>query len=432
MTTTDIELTLERWFDDGGPDRVAERVVDSALATAATTGQRRGWGWRLGRTSQVGRGRLLALAAAVAAIGLIGAVAVSGAIRPGPTTPPETSAPPSAMPSKVPTAVAGNPFVSGRYAYSIEFPERCGATFATGTWTWPSQWDAGPAIDTYVCGQGRLAVVSAEVPFGVTSQGWVDALRGRTIDGRCPAGGDVSASDQPEFVEDDVAGRPGFIRFACGHVDGVTFVGRRAYLFGYQGALPLNGNRHAFRALVERAEFPAAVAAVPPSWFASDLYGYTVAVPEGWTQTPADRPWLPGNVPPPAALSDTFVAPAGIQVHIISAAIPAGISEEAWAERYLGVAEAGRLNPCRYPSDGSLAILPRPWRELSVDGHPGRVRASCGEVQGFVVFDDRAYVITAHGPYVFGTASDETIEAFYSFVDQMTLQPEEAVDIAGG
>lgn len=424
----DIELTLEQWFDDGGPERVAERVVDSALATVATTRQRRGWSWRLGGTSRAGRGRLLALAATVAAIGLIGAVAVSGAIRPTPTKPAEVSAPPSAIPSKVPTAVAGSRFVSGRYAYSIEFPVRCGATFASGTWTWPSQWDAGPAIDTYVCGEGRLNVVSADVPFGVTPQGWVNALRERTIDGRCPTGGNVSAADQPEFVEADVAGRPGFIRFACGHVDGVALVGRRAYLFGYHGRLPLNGNRHAFEALVESAEFPATVAAVPPSWFSSDWYGYTVAVPEGWTPTPADSPWLPGNVPPPISLSDTLVGPAGLQVHIVSAAIPPGLGEAAWAEQLLDVPEPGLLNPCRE----SRAILSTPWRELSVDGHPGRVRAACGVVQGLVVLDDRAYLITAHGAYPHGSGTDETKAAFYTLVDTMTLQPDEAVPLTTG
>ena len=136
-TNVDFDRRAAAWLADG-PTELADRVLDAALREVHVTRQRRvlALPWRTRRMTNPARLavppnlRLIAVATAVAVIG-VGALTYFGrGLGVGSTPPPATTAPaaPTASPSSAPTVVGPIdsegwiPWTSTRYGYTIAYP----------------------------------------------------------------------------------------------------------------------------------------------------------------------------------------------------------------------------------------------------------------------------------------------------------------------
>jgi hypothetical protein len=460
MSAADIEWTLERWFASQGPDHVADRVVEAALETIGTTAQSRGPHEGLGagrgvrgRIEGLDRGRTLALAATIAGVGLVGAIAMTGAVRPAPTTQPDTvrpSQPPDAalpsppLASLSPAIPRGTQFTSPLHGYRISYPKGWVATPGS----------VGSTVDTFVLdaeGSDRFVfkVAVSQLPDGVEIETWLtNAPSTRPFDSgsvaRCE-GGRTTTVEAAGWVISPFAGYRGWRRVACGGVDGVVAVGGSAYVFSAEG--PVLDQRTDERTVRYFETFvgtfrppPVSTAAMVP--FTSDLYGYSLEHPVDWVVTRATRPWVPGELPLRYDAADRFtdgrLGGRPLSVGVVSASVPDGMTIDEWLARYVMVRRTDRSGGCSGAPSGLIGPFgpapgsPEPWHQTSIAGQDGHVRRACGTIDGVFVESGRAYVISAEGRYRYEGAAEETEATFQAFVDTIDLHPEMAVDTAGG
>lgn len=134
---------------------------------------------------------------------------------------------------------------------------------------------------------------------------------------------------------------------------------------------------------------PSASPSPPPAtgWsrtFDSPLYGYSVGAPEGWEFQPSTEVWRPREGRFGEAPLD-FITPRGEQLVLRagSGLIPEGAEADDWIARFVTHTDIAVCGP---PRETLEVIL--------IDGQPGRLRDSCGEVEATVVVGQRVYVFT--------------------------------------
>jgi hypothetical protein len=227
-----------------------------------------------------------------------------------------------------------------------------------------------------------------------------------------------------------IDGQPGRTRAACGFVEGVSFVDGRAYLVVAKGEYVYAGARdetvEAFYTTVERLDLQPETA-VGVDRLASDVYGYAVRVPANWQVGLATKPWVPGTMPSRSTRADWYdpVDPE-LQVLVASATIPDGTSEGDWISGFLPTRRQGELGRCT--NLGSfMGMPPETWDPMTIAGREGRVRSACGYVDWVEVIGDRAYIVTADGPFRYDGATPSTWAALELFVANLDLRPEDAV-----
>ena len=132
--------------------------------------------------------------------------------------------------------------------------------------------------------------------------------------------------------------------------------------------------------------------AIPPMQrtFFSERYGYTISYPADWTAaSPAD----PGGWSPPDWRDGrSTVRPVRLHRGARRAAVvPGGL--RAAPGRTCGCGRLDRREPHLFGVP-DCAPPREEWEPISIDGAPGRLRDSCGEVEATVVIDGRVYLFT--------------------------------------
>ena len=165
---------------------------------------------------------------------------------------------------------------------------------------------------------------------------------------------------------------------------------------------------------------PAATASAPPSdagIFTSRHYGYTEALPTGWTGGQATQKWdgtgSPGDED---SVVDLFQGPGGIEAWAM--ATPTKENLVAYARTTIQAAAAAHPCPATPQTDQAIAIGGSPARLLSMQ---------CPAGSGFLVelavtiHDGTAFVFASQHP--FGTTNQSADRAaFRAFLDSIRFQ----------
>jgi hypothetical protein len=147
--------------------------------------------------------------------------------------------------------------------------------------------------------------------------------------------------------------------------------------------------------------------------FESELYGYSIGHPADWTVQPGSELWSPTEDKEEAF--DRISLGQSLSFRAGSAVLPDGVSADEWIMQHL---TETRYLPCGPPRSTLEAVL--------IDGRPGRLRDSCGEVEATVVVGDRVYLFT----YFLGSREDPEPSGgrpvFDAFAATIRLTPETA------
>ena len=436
----DFELVLDRFFGEG-PQEIDDRVIDASLAAIETTGQRRALRGRptfgsmpiLRRTAVV-----VAVAAAVVALAVLGLPRASTNIASSPSAPtPRTSpaasssgaaASPSSSLSTASAASAApavldtsgwTAYTSRQYGFTIAHPPGWVSDPASKAWALDgSHIDPRSAgMDSFMPPDASLRVsawivpVAAATPLDQPAQleEWVASYCRTTgnepctgIHGRATALCNERRDCHPGLLvpfKEDVEG------FAArGVFDGVLVMAIwRADTD--PSVVPFGGATRLLEAFLSTANVvPAPV--TPPAdpgelgrtTFTSPQYGYTVDIPFAWAASPATQTW-PGDdgiEPPDPPFSDVFrfrsstsgapTTPGGATIKAI--AVPTGTTDAAWIAQWEQKRQLG--GPCF----GSAT----PWTDAVVGRYAAR-RASwiCDAAAGGAVAHGDEYVFVAGG-----------------------------------
>ncbi len=129
--------------------------------------------------------------------------------------------------------------------------------------------------------------------------------------------------------------------------------------------------------------------ALPPlaSTFTSESYGYSFRYPDGWSATHASARWWPPDWKSggsPQEPFDSVASPGDRPIfRAASALLPEDAVVDAWIAENITFSD---VPGCAPPRDTLEAVV--------IDGQPGRLRDSCGEVEATVVAGRRVYVFT--------------------------------------
>jgi hypothetical protein len=167
---------------------------------------------------------------------------------------------------------------------------------------------------------------------------------------------------------------------------------------------------------------PSATAGVIPPMprtFVSERHGYTISYPADWTtSSPADPgPWSPPDWKDGSSTVDPFDyiegSAGGPLFRAASALLPVALPDvDGWIDENLTFSSVPGCAPPR-----------EEWEAIDIDGAPGRLRDSCGEVEATVVSDGRVYMFTLFG-------SDQVTngrQLFDALAATIDLRPEDAV-----
>lgn len=148
----------------------------------------------------------------------------------------------------------------------------------------------------------------------------------------------------------------------------------------------------------------------------STRYGYSVRYPAEWSVTEASRAWWPPDwkVDPQSDVETFDFISEGEPpfLRASSAPLPDGLpSVNDWIDEFLTFGDPN-------------CVPPREMQEaISIDGAPGRLRDSCGEVEATIVLDGRVYMFTL---FVGGDQITNGRELFDAFAATIDLRPEDA------
>ncbi len=154
--------------------------------------------------------------------------------------------------------------------------------------------------------------------------------------------------------------------------------------------------------------------------FFSEWYGYTVSYPADWTAASAAGPgvwsppeWKAGRLSQdPFDFVGTAAGPPGFRA--ASAQLPDGLPNvDDWIDEFLTYSTILECAPPR-----------KDWEPIQIDGAPGRLRDSCGEVEATVILDGRVYMFTLFLGEDRFTNGRELFDAMVATID---LRPEDAV-----
>lgn len=149
--------------------------------------------------------------------------------------------------------------------------------------------------------------------------------------------------------------------------------------------------------------------------YTSRLHGYSILYPAEWSVEEASVPWSPpawkvaGSPQAPLDVIDTRDGPL---FRAASAPLPQDLPDvNDWIDQYLTFGDTS-------------CVPPRVGQELiSIDGAPGRLRDSCGEVEATVVLEGRVYMFTL---FLFSDQVTNGRELFDAFAATIDLRPEDA------
>jgi hypothetical protein len=158
---------------------------------------------------------------------------------------------------------------------------------------------------------------------------------------------------------------------------------------------------------------------IPPmqQTFFSERHGYTVSYPAGWSSSPAAQAWWPPDWKAGGSEIEPFdILEGGDEspfLRAASAPLPTGLpSVDDWIDEFLTFGDPA-------------CVPPRGQQEaITIDGAPGRLRDSCGEVEATVVLDGRVYMFTL---FVWNEGVTNGRELFDALAATIDLRPEDAV-----
>jgi hypothetical protein len=126
------------------------------------------------------------------------------------------------------------------------------------------------------------------------------------------------------------------------------------------------------------------------SWssFRSDRYGFSIAHPADWSESPADRTWTVADGPSvPRSAADRFGSPT-VSAAAWSLVLDASTTADAWIQSYCRLFEndspCDRLGPVTAP--------------VTMDGHPGLLVRFVEDTQAFIFVGDRMYLVAVWRP----------------------------------
>lgn len=262
-------------------DRVADRVIDAALASIARTPQRRALRvpWRFNPMNGTLR---LASAALVAVVAVGGVAYLLGSGGPGATaTPSPTLAPsPSPRPTIGPPATIAPPafdvpFSSPTYGYEARMPaawaidagtvQGTPETLALGGHSGSGQyWDHFRPQQTATLG---ILATSAVLPVGMTEDAWIAAYQAPQV----AEAGRACIPERSAWEEVTIDGRLGGLYVGCSFVEAMVFVDGRVYVFYYvnlaaaQGDIEGTGRATLSAFLASVSLHPEQASTAPPS-----------------------------------------------------------------------------------------------------------------------------------------------------------------------
>ena len=238
-------------------------------------------------------------------------------------------------------------FTSERYGYTIGLPRDWTVQPATETWSSPGR-PHSPIADIFhvtndhLLGNAAVLVVAARViPESESDEEWISTWLPRRPprSTACSGSGYIWPAPmrwQRTVIED----RAGWRREECGFVDRVIVDDGIAYAFSLRGPYDRHGAKAATVASMDGllatvkldAELPSAAGS---GTVYSDVYGYSIDLPAGWTAEPSSVAWIPGVSNRQDAsdrLSGRSADPGGTThvLRIASAALSDGSAEDGW------------------------------------------------------------------------------------------------------
>ena len=403
MNDNEFDVAARAWLNDG-PTRMSDRAVLSALDEIHTTRQRRApWLARRATPVSIVAGGAIAAVLVVA----IGVVAINVVPRQ-----PNGSSVGSPSPSPSPAHAVAFPdltktFTSPTNGFSVKVPDRVAITPAKQLWGFSKQADEG--FDVVETG---LAAVFKGTSRQFTDEGNVDEQIDTFVmdDSVLPGGCHVPRGSQAEIAIDGKSGR---IAQCAIHIEATVIDAGRLYLFTLSADRP--DARAVFDALVATIDLTPETAIDFPAMttiFVSPTYGYSFKYHDRGGLAPATELWDPGNQPIGDRNFDhRFDAvETGLAAYFeaASAAIPDGVSIDAWVDEYVTPLAAGG---CGLPRSRQAGI--------TIDGQPGRI-AECDHTEATVVAGGRLYLFIGPGQ---SSRNKAWFEAWIATVD---LRPEDA------
>ncbi len=163
------------------------------------------------------------------------------------------------------------------------------------------------------------------------------------------------------------------------------------------------------------------------SRFNSNLYGYSIGHPAGWTATPATSLWSPREGWEVGPSTDRINGPGG-QFTVVATPAPAGMSLDEWIASVLPkptqyAVEGDSDDPlCVYRRGNGATMFPGggddAFEAAPIGGQPGRVRGQCGYSVGVVLVDGRAYVFTLYS----GKGPGADLQTFGALVETIRFE----------
>lgn len=120
--------------------------------------------------------------------------------------------------------------------------------------------------------------------------------------------------------------------------------------------------------------------------YVSERYGFSIAHPADWTARPATRAYAaPADAETTA--TEGFIAPAAtVFVSAWSVVVTPGISADAWIQTYCPKI----TDPCTGIPGRAVAV--------SMDGHAGLLVRFTGDVEAFILVNNRMYIVAEWRP----------------------------------
>jgi hypothetical protein len=424
-------LDAERILDvflapDAG--RLADRVLDNVFAEVARTPQRRALRvpWRLPRTA--GWLRLTGVAATLALAALAGVIVTTGDDQAPSVAPSESPAPtPSPAAAQGPLNTLGwQAYTSERYGFEILRPADWMEDPSSRVYEFPN--------DASLEDQGASGAEGFNAPEvdgpGVLVTAWSVKLAAETtpaslLESYCQANTspctELDTRAVPVEMDDGHAGS--LIPFDDS-TQAFFFEGYRVYIVAVwrpeddPGVAPYGGARRLLEGLISTmsllSEGPASEDAPPPldATFTSAVHGYSIDFPASWTSDAATVAWDARLAELDQRTSDQLIDDQMGVLRVASTPLPDGVDVDAWIGQWMTEASS----PCASPR-ATLA-------EIVVDGQPGRIRTSCGDVEATVVAGGRVYMFTLVENVPRGGVSARSL--FEAMMATVRLTPESA------
>ena len=404
MTDRSFDRAVADWLEDGS-DRTSAAAIDAVLLAVKTTPQERDL--RIPRRFTL-MPTYMRLAAAFAIVAIAGVATLSFLNRgssPGVVPSPSAISSPSSIPSPAPSASPSSPgidtamwtkYTSERYGFDIKRPPDWADTQQSGhVWTLAEAADVQSTAteDFYYPGlsdgQGvRVSAWSVGVASGTSLDAWLQAYCSAATGASCPAGRQTVPVTMDGHAGLTIAG-PGQDSEAFALVNDRVYVVKAWRSDDDPSVATFGGGRRLIEAFVStirlRPGGPAPTASPPAltGTFTSDVYGFSLKVPSGWTAARAKTPWNPAGNWSDDELDWVNAPSASGAFRVVSAVVPDSRVIEDWIVQNMTMSS----DPGCAPARATLA-------PISIDGRTGALQTACDQVEASVVVGRRVYLFT--------------------------------------